>query len=134
MTIPDDGELIDLHEMSVADINKHLFRFVVEARKQNADDYPPRSIYLIICGLLQHMRDKGVIDKNFLDEHDSRFKCFQKILDSRMRKLYSDGLGTSIKQKADPITPKKEDELWKTDQLGDSTAEALLQTVFFLQL
>ena len=31
-----------------------------------------------MCGLLRHMRDKGVIDKNFLGEHDSWFKCFQK--------------------------------------------------------
>ena len=112
MTAPDDGEIPDLHEMSVADINKHLSRFVVEARKQNADDYPPRSIYLIMCGLLRHMREEGVIDKNFLDEHDSRFKCFQKTLDSRMRMLCSDGLGTIIHQ-ADPIAPKKEAELYK---------------------
>ena len=42
---------------------------------------------------------------------------------------HSDGLDT-IKHQADPITPKKEDELWETDQLGDSTAEALPQTVF----
>ena len=42
LTIPDDGEIPDINEISVADINKHRSRFVVEARKQNADDYPPR--------------------------------------------------------------------------------------------
>ena len=64
MTNPDEGKIPYLHDMFVGDIIKHLSRFVVEARKQTADDYPPRSICLIMSGLLQHIRDKRVIDKS----------------------------------------------------------------------
>lgn len=50
------------------EMNYWLQRFIVEARRQDGKDYPPKSLYLISCGLLRFLRDKGVYDKNFLDE------------------------------------------------------------------
>jgi len=49
-------------------MNYWLQRFIVEARRQDGAEYPPRSLYLIVCGLLRYLRSKGVHDNNFLDE------------------------------------------------------------------
>ena len=37
-------------------LNVHLSRFVLETRKSNSVYYPPKTLYLILCGILQHMR------------------------------------------------------------------------------
>ena len=89
-----------------------LQRFIVEARKQDGSEYPPRSIYLILCGLLRLLKDKGVHDKNFLDERSEEFAQFRKVVDARMKGLVNQGFGCEIKQ-ADPILPNDEVKLWE---------------------
>jgi hypothetical protein len=68
---------------------------VIEVRKQDGQDYPPRSLYYIICGLLRFLRDRDIYDKNFLDENDSRFAVWRKVLDAKMKELLSRGFGTN---------------------------------------
>ncbi|CAC5405395.1 unnamed protein product [Mytilus coruscus] len=108
--------------MDAETMNTCLQRFVVEERKQDGLEYPPKSLYYIICGLLRHLRDEEIHDKNFLNENDIRFAVFCKVLNAKMKELASRGLGSITKQ-ADPIT--KEDE----EQFG--ILECLVVTILW---
>ena len=73
--------------MNADEMNFFLCRFVLEARKQDGGEYPPRSLYYIVCGILRNLKDNDVHDKNFIDASDHRFAEFRKILDCKMKVL-----------------------------------------------
>jgi hypothetical protein len=125
-----EDNIPEFHEMNGQEMNFWLQRFVVEARRQDGKEYPPKSLYLIVCGLLRYLRDKDVHDKNFLDEKNVDFVHFRKVLDAQMKTLLDKGFGTTVKQ-ADPIMPDDEDKLWTDKVFGMDTAEQLQKTVFF---
>lgn len=120
----------DFKLMTTEQMSFWLGRFVMEARKRDGTEYPPRSIYLILCGLLRYLKDNGVYDKNFLDENNGEFTDFRKLVDARMKSLIDKGFGCSLKQ-ADPILPKDEETLWQKHVFGKESAEQLQHTVFF---
>ncbi|CAC5377675.1 unnamed protein product [Mytilus coruscus] len=107
-----------------------LQRFIMEAKKKKGGDYPPKSLYYIVCGLLGHLRDMNVNDKNFLDEKDGRFAPFRRVLDAKMKDLLSKGFGTKTR-KADLISHEDEELLWVNGVFGKSSATTLKYTVFF---
>jgi len=123
-------EMPEFVNMTVEQMNYFLSRFVMETRKKDGTPYPPRSLYLITCGLLRHLRDCDVNDKNFLDSQNGVFNSFRKVLDARMKELLASGLGTNVKQ-AQPLMPEDEENLWESGVFGENSAESLQCTVFF---
>ena len=108
----------EFREMNKEEMNFFMGRFMLEARKQDCSPYPPRSLYLISCGLLRYLRDCGVYDKNFLDLKNLEFTDFRKILDARMKELLSLGYETNRKQ-AQTILPEDENIIWSKEVFGD---------------
>ncbi|XP_062618379.1 uncharacterized protein LOC134279995 [Saccostrea cucullata] len=106
-----------MKEMNAKMLNYWLQRFVLEVRKQDGSEYPQRTLYFNVCGLLRHLREENVHNMNFLDEHDHRFAVFCKVLDARKKELLSEGLGTKVKQ-ADPILPEVEEKIWTNGVFG----------------
>ena len=51
-----------------------LQRFVSEARRADECEYPPKTLYQLLCGLLRHTRSAQHDPLNFLDGKDVRFK------------------------------------------------------------
>ncbi|CAC5397786.1 unnamed protein product [Mytilus coruscus] len=98
-----EGVVPELLNMISEDMDFWLQRFIVEARRKDGVEYPPKSLYLITCGLLRYLRDADVNDKKFLDEQNLNFCKFRKVLDARMKMLIEKGIGCEIKQ-AEPIT------------------------------
>ena len=47
-----------------------LVLFVTEARKDDDEQYPPRSLYQVACGILHFMCAKDPCAPNFLDQID----------------------------------------------------------------
>ena len=123
-------DIPELKLMNCEQMSYWLGRFVMEIRKRDGTDYPPRSIYLILCGLLRFLKDNGVYDKNFLDENRGEFTDFRKLVDARMKSLIDRGFGCNLKQ-ADPILPKDEETLWQKHVFGKESGEQLQHTVFF---
>lgn len=60
---------------------------------------------------MRHLRQRGVYDKNFLDEKETFFIRMRNILDTKMKLLIDQGVGCEIRQ-ADPIWPEDEEKLW----------------------
>jgi hypothetical protein len=67
---------VPLAEMSVPSVaHCHwLSKFACEAAKVNGERYPPKSVYLIMCGLNRYLADiKGEKGFNILNKRDSRY-------------------------------------------------------------
>ena len=120
----------DITEMDASTIEFWLSRFVVEASKHDGSEYPAKSLYYLVCGLLRLLRNKEIYSMNFLDEKDIRFANFRKVLDSRMKELVHSGVGTTVKQ-AEVILPEHEEKLCETGVFGDHSAELLQYTVYY---
>ncbi|XP_061170286.1 uncharacterized protein LOC133179581 [Saccostrea echinata] len=127
------GEFIpEFSAMDATCMDYWLQRFVVEVRNQKGNEYTPKSLYYLMCGLLRHLRDIEIFGMNFLDHNDNRFARTRKVLDARMKSLVAQGIGTTVRQ-ADPILPEQEDILWEKGVLGQNSAISL-QNSFLLCL
>lgn len=120
----------EIHIMEKPALSFWLIRFLMEVRNQKGEEYPPKSLYLIMCGLLRHLRECGVHDKNILDKKDPAFAELITILDSKMKHLLDQGLGTKTKQ-ADPVSNEDEEKLWEKGVFGMKNSKSLQYTVFF---
>ncbi|CAG2236653.1 unnamed protein product [Mytilus edulis] len=121
-------EITDLLAMDVKTMDYWLQRFVLEARKKTGDEYPPKSLYYIVCGLMRHCKDNKLFHVNFFDEKDGTFAQFRKVLDARMKYLLAKGLGTKQK-KADAISEEDEEILWSSGVFGQSNSTTLQYTI-----
>lgn len=62
---------------------------------------------------------------------DLAFQDFRAALDSEMKRLQSEGLG-SKKRQAEPLTECEEENLWSTGQLGHHSPQQLVDTMLFM--
>ena len=104
---------------------------MAETRKKDGSRYPPKTIYLLLSGLLRHMRTHNPACLNFLDTENKDFLKLHTAVDNVFRQLRSDGVGSSSKR-AEIFTKEEECQLWEKGALGTSTPKVLLRTVFFL--
>ena len=59
-----------LEDMNAETLNLWLTRFVQEVGNSKGERYPPRSLYLIICGIKRYLCDKSGLDP--LSKEDKR--------------------------------------------------------------
>lgn len=108
-----------------------LSLFVAETRKQTGQPYPPKTLYILLCGVYRHMKSLNASCPNIMDVKNSEFSPLHTALDNVFRDLRSDGIGSSSKA-AEVFTREEENELWSKGILGVNTPKALLRAVFFL--
>ncbi|CAC5392334.1 unnamed protein product [Mytilus coruscus] len=83
--------IADIHMLEAAEMNHWLQCFVIEVRNKKGEEYPSKSLYSIICGLLRYCKDMNFNDKNFLDEKDLIFVTFRRVLEfSHMFQKYKE--------------------------------------------
>ena len=61
---------------------KWLTFFVAEVRKKDGTEYPPKTLYLLLTGILRHMRSRNTACPNFSDTQDPSFSLFHNALDN----------------------------------------------------
>ena len=111
-------------------LNKWLKVFVVETSAQNGENYPPRSLYSLLTGLLRHIHAENPSYPNFLDRKDPIFAELTAVIDNHFKQLYSSGKGNSSKH-TEGISSADEDHLWEPGILNVDTPKGLLHSVFF---
>ena len=112
-------------------INKWLSLYVAEVRKKDGAQYPPKTVYALLTGLLCHMRSINPRCPNFLDTSDHEFASFHNVLDNVLQELRSKGVGAESRQ-TKAFSLDDEGLLWMSGILGCGNAKTLLQTVVYL--
>ena len=101
--------------MTVNEISHWMTRFILEVRKRDGNVYPPNSLHYIVSVLMRYLRLSGKTIDIF---QDPAFSDFRASLDAEMKRLQSQGIGSSKKQ-VEVITQEEEDMLWQKGLLGD---------------
>ena len=117
----------DITSMCIDSLQYWLPKFVLEARRQDKDCYPPESLYSICSGLQRSLKCCDRADVKLFS--DSRFSCVQGTLDAEMKRLK--GSGKYQRKKAEVISVQHEDLLWSMGLLGDNSPQVLLDTLVF---
>ena len=118
----------ELTNMTKAELQHWLIRFVLEVRKQNGDVYPPSTLHHLCSGIMRHLRWSGRPELDIFK--DVEFCDFRGTLDAEMKRLQEQGVG-SVKRQAEILTEADEETLWEKGLLGDSTPQSLVDTMVF---
>ena len=105
-----------------------LSRFIVETRKKDGSEFPPKTLKQIILLIQMYLKSLGFIYE-FLE--DVSFAGLTNCLDNKMKLNASKGLGRKVR-KAEPLEAYHIDALWKGGYLGDDQPQKLLDTMLVL--
>lgn len=113
----------------VKSINGSLSQFVLEAKKENKQEYTYNSLYeLVVC--IQHaLNEKNGTSFKLLK--DSEFQQIQGTLDMRMKQLKAKGVGLKRKS-AEVLSQDEIDTMWSKQILGCDEPKKLVETMIFL--
>ena len=111
------------------DLASHLCNFIFEVRKKTGEEFPPKSLHHIVSGLQRHIRTSGNSSIDIFKDHE--FAHFSVCLDAEIKRLQWSGLGSKTR-KAEPVTMDEEETLWQLGLLGNSTPQALVDTILVM--
>ena len=64
---------VPIHEITTYTLKFWLCKLIIEVAKQNGERYPPKRLYLLICGINRHLLDlKGENGVNILSKGERR--------------------------------------------------------------
>lgn len=125
-----DEQLIippDILQMNKEMLQHWLTLFVLEVRKQDGTEYPPNTLYHIVCGIMRYLRQNAIHVDFF---QDPMFADFRQSLDAEMKRLKGSGLGSQ--KQVEPLTEENEEKLWQAGVLGAHNLQALLNTMIYI--
>ena len=109
---------------------KWLSVYVAEARKQDGSPFPPKSLYVLLTGLLRHMRSKNPTCPNFLETNQLEFVSLHNAMDNVFRKLHVEGVQAESRS-MEAFNKEEIGHLWGSGSLSTKTPKGLLRAVFF---
>jgi len=96
---------------------------------EDGEKYPPKTLYLLLCGLQRYMKEKKYAF-NIMDREHPEFKRLFHACDNYFRELRSEGVGAE-EHETEVVSPEEESKLWETGVLSAKTPKGLLNAVFF---
>ena len=118
---------VDLITISEKELDEHLTRFIVEARKQDGSRYPGSTLHAILVSIQKYLALEG---RHVQLIRNLNMPTITYALDKEMRESASAGLGNYVRQ-VDPVTEEHEEALWAQNVLGTETPRSLLRALFF---
>ena len=112
-----------MDELTPQELNKFLSEFLITVRKkEDNEEYKPNSLRAFFASFKRHLKKKnyGLV----------QFEQTRKALQSKQRDLKRKGKGNKPNASA-ALSEEDIQVLYEKDPLGSSTAEALLNTVWF---
>ena len=88
---------------------------MLEVRCKDGKHYPPNPLHQLCCGIMRYVREVKPTHDLFSDR---QFADIRRTIDSEMKRLRSEGIGTTVKR-VEPITEQEEDCLWEKQKLGE---------------
>jgi len=104
-----------------------LCKFVVETRKENVEQYTPRSLYLLLAGLQRHVRNS---QSNVNIFQDVEFKPLKNCCDSLFKRLHAKGIRVEWKE-TPALLSDEENQLWESGIISLDNPAGLLRALFF---
>ena len=105
-----------------------LYRFVVEARRADGNEYPSATLYEVLAGLLRHACVHSPTFPNFLEKQIS-LRHLHSACDNVARRLRRGGVGAEVRH-AEVFSKEDEDKLWESGTIGVTNPLALVRAVF----
>ena len=122
------GETRQMDELTPQELNKFLSEFLITVRKkEDNEEYEPNSLRAFFASFERHLKKKNY---GLCLMKDVQFEQTQKALQSKQRDLKRKGKGNKPNASA-ALSEEDIQVLYEKDLLGSSTAEALLNTVWF---
>lgn len=118
----------DIVQMSSADLNTILCRFICEVRKKNNEEYPSDSLYDLLLLLQLYLKHAGR-KVRFLD--DDCFEDLRNTLDNRMKDLSAQGKRAK-RESAAIITIQQEETMWQSGLVGEDNPKQFSRTLLYL--
>ena len=112
-------------------LNKWLALYASETRKQDGGMYSPKTIYLLLAGLLRHMRSLNPSCPNFLHPSNQTFKPLHDSLVNVLHEIQTSDAVTEARS-AEPFSAEEEERLWDLGVLSTHTPKGLLRAVYYL--
>ena len=94
------------------ELNYWLSQFVVEARREDGNPYPARTLSNLLAGLYRHCRESDATCPNFMNHKDPVFKELSGAIQVWSRELYEAGVGAVVKHTS-VISTEEENALWE---------------------
>ena len=118
-----------MDELTTQVLNKFLREFLVTVRteKEDNEEYEPNSLRAFFASFERHLKKKNY---GLCLMKDVQFEQTRKALQSKQRDLKRKGKGNKPNASA-ALSEEDIQVLYEKDLLGSSTAEALLNTVWF---
>ena len=63
-----------------AELSLWLQRYILGTRKKDGTSYPPKTLYLLLCGLYHYMKEKKEHVLNIFNREDPNFKSYSKLV------------------------------------------------------
>ena len=121
------NETRTLENISEQELEKLLAHFVLNARKQNGDEYEPDTLTSMLRSFDRLLREKG---KHYSILTDRQFAKAREALSCKRKQLRRAGKGQKP-NKALGLSETQIQKLWDEKQLGCHTPQSLLRTVWF---
>jgi len=116
----------DICKLSNHLLQHWLSRFVLKVRKKDGMEYPPDTLYHIVCGIMRFLCQNGQPEVNFFK--GQLYADFRSALDAEMKRLKQAGIGSDSASQSH--CHKKRIALEKRHS-GDHSPQALLNSAFF---
>ena len=122
------GETRQMDELTPQEQNKFLSEFLIMVhKKEDNEEYEPNSLRVFFTSFEHHLKKKNY---ELCLMKDLQFEQTQKVLQSKQRDLKRKGKANKPNASA-ALREEDIQVLYEKDLLGSSTAEALLNTVWF---
>jgi hypothetical protein len=120
--------IVELKDMDADQLNIWLPWFILGVRKDNGDEYPPKSLLAMIMGIQAYLHSEMDMPATFI--HDEPvFSGIKETLDTEVRRLTEKGVGKA--KSGHTFSDDDIDVLWENQGLGDFNPAVLLKTVLF---
>jgi hypothetical protein len=124
-----ENELRDIESIPAEELNVHIFRFFMQAKKKNGAAYEPNTLTCFLRSIQRYLNDKNSPINVFRDQE---FNKAREVLSAKRKEVVRENAKGNRPQAARELTVDEEDQLFRLGEFGDGNPEALQRTVWWL--
>lgn len=124
-----ENELRDIENIPADELNVHICRFFMQAKKKNGTAYEPNTLTCFLRSIQRYLNDKNSTINVFKDQ---AFNKAREVLSAKRKEVVRENAKGNRPQAARELTEEEEDKHFRLGEFGASNPEALQRTVWWL--